>query len=210
MLARHSTILVECFLYNRDMTTKRYLALALVVALLLLGGYYLHTHHNPFTYYDDKVHVHADFLIMVNDTRIDLTDTKYHSSVSQILHKNVHLHDGEDNVVHRHADGITFAEFLDSLGFTLTDTCLTNDTKQAWCANETTILALYVNGEKVPSITTYISQEEDQILLYYGIDDSQKITEYINSITDEACIFSGTCPERGTAPAESCGLTCEI
>jgi hypothetical protein len=190
---------------------KNRIILAVVILGIVTGlSYYLYAKHNPFTYYSDEVHVHADFLIMVNDTRIDLTDEKYQSSVEQILHKNVHLHDGEDNVVHRHAEGITFAEFLSSLGFTLTNDCLSNDGGESFCTSDEKSLALYVNEILIADVTSYIPQEEDRILVYYGAPNSPKIAEYQAAITDESCIYSGTCPERGVAPPESCGLTCEI
>lgn len=183
------------------------LAISIVVAA---ASYYLYQKYNPFTYYDDEVHVHADFLIYINDQKIDLTDPKYQSSAEQILHKNVHLHDDEDNVVHRHAEGITFAEFLNSVGFTLTNDCLTLDTAEAFCNNETQVLMLYVNKEPYVDISSYIPQEEDQVLLYYGTKGNPNLNQYLDSITNDSCIYSGTCPERGVAPAESCGLTCEI
>ena len=189
---------------------KKYLLPLSVLAIVAGASYYLYQKHNPFTYYEDKVHVHADFLVYINDKKIDLTDVKYQSSVEQILHKNVHLHDGEDKVVHRHAEGITFAEFLSSVGFTLTNDCLTTDTNENLCSNEGSVLTLYVNKQPYADITSYIPQEEDQVLLYYGAKDNPNLNQYLDSITDESCIYSGTCPERGIAPPESCGLTCEI
>jgi hypothetical protein len=182
----------------------------LFVGFVTGGSYYLYSKHDPFAYRTDTVHVHADFLIIIDNQKIDLTDSKYQSSAEAVRHKNVHLHDGEDAVVHRHAEGITFAEFLGSLGFTLTDDCLTNDAKGAFCTNAEKQLSLYVNTTPITNITSYIPQEEDQILLYYGVRDDTVITKHLNSITDESCIYSGTCPERGVAPAESCGLTCEL
>lgn len=185
--------------------------IATVVVLVLVGiGLFVYDRYNPFTYYDDEVHVHADFAIYLNDQKLDLTAEKYQSSAQSIKHKNVHLHDGDDNVVHRHAEGITFAEFLSSVGFTLTDSCLTVDSGEQYCSDTANTLILYVNGEVNPDIASYIPQEEDQILLYFGARDNLNIPTYLESITDESCIFSGTCPERGTAPPESCGLTCEI
>jgi hypothetical protein len=173
-------------------------------------GYYLYDKYNPFTYYDDEVHVHSDFLIIVNDKELDLTDSKYQSSTKQILHKNVHLHDGEDHVVHRHAEEITFAEFLSSLGITMTEKCLSVDTAEMYCSSEEEALVLFVNQEPVSNPLSYINQEEDQILIYFGRPDNLNLETYLGRITDESCIYSGTCPERGTAPPESCGLTCEI
>jgi hypothetical protein len=189
---------------------KKYLVPTIVLVTIAGASYYLYQKHNPFTYYEDEVHVHADFLIYVNDKKLDLTDVKYQSSAEQILHKNVHLHDDEDNVVHRHAEGITFAEFLSSVGFTLTNDCLTIDTGEAFCDSEETVLTLYVNKEPFTDIATYISQEEDQVLLYYGTKDNPSLNQYLESVTNDSCIYSGTCTERGVAPPESCGLTCEI
>ncbi|MBP6923985.1 MAG: hypothetical protein KBC62_01260 [Candidatus Pacebacteria bacterium] len=173
------------------------------------GGYYLYQKYNPTTYYSDKVHVHSDFIIVINDEHVRLTDEKYQSSAEHIRHKNIHVHDGKDDVVHRHAEGITFAEFLQSIGFTLTDTCLTNDKNETFCTDDTNSLVLFVNGEPA-SPTTYINQEEDRIFLYYGTRNNPKLQEYDTLITNNSCFYSGTCPERGIAPPESCGLTCEL
>jgi hypothetical protein len=182
----------------------------ILTTLIAGGGYYLYQKYNPFTYYDDEVHVHADFMVIVNDEWIRLTDEKYQSSVKQVLHKNVHLHDGKDDVVHRHADGITFANFLSSIGFTLTNECLTNDQGTSYCADDNNVLTLYVNGVPKTILTEYIPEEEDKVLLYYGSPANPKISEYQSAITNNSCFYSGTCPERGIAPPESCGLTCEI
>ncbi len=184
--------------------------LGLTAIVIAISGYYLYQKYDPFTYYEDKVHVHADFVVVINDQRINLSEEKYQSSVRQVLHKNVHLHDGDDHVVHRHAEGITYGEFLQSLGFTLTNECLTNDAGEKFCTDENNVLALYVNEVPQTVLTEYIPQEENKVLLYYGTRNNPKLREYLNTVTDESCIYSGTCPERGTAPAESCGLTCEI
>ena len=189
---------------------KRITIATTILIILVAAGVYAYEHYNPFTYYDDSVHVHADFIIYINDQKLNLTDAKYQSSAESIKHKNVHLHDGEDNVVHRHAEGITFAEFLSSVQFTLSDNCLSIDSGEQYCSDTVNALTLYVNKEVNPDIASYIPQEEDQILLYYGARNNLNLERYLEEVTDESCIFSGTCPERGTAPPESCGLTCEL
>ena len=92
----------------------------------------------------------------------------------------------------------------------MSDECLTLDTKEKYCADENSNLVLYVNGEVRDQISDYTIEDEDQVLLYYGKRTSQDLTDYFDLITDEACIYSGTCPERGTPPPEACGLTCEV
>jgi hypothetical protein len=187
----------------------------IVICLLFIlatgsSGYYLFSIHHELTAHNTEVHVHSDFLVVINDTKISFTDERYQSSITQTLHPHVHLHDGEDHVVHRHAEGITFSEFLESLGYTLTNECLTTSNDSVYCADTDNVLALYVNNIPKTIITEYVPNEEDKILLYYGTPDNPNLSTYLNMITDEACIYSGTCPERGMAPAESCGLTCEL
>ena len=183
-----------------------------IIALIILSGagYYIYTYHNPFTDYTEEVHVHADFGIVVNDKKVDLTLDKYQSTKSHILHKHVHLHENKGDVIHRHSDDITMDVFLKSIGFTLTDTCLTNDTGERFCTDDTHELVLFVNKKSVKNPTSYLTEEDDKILLYYGNKNNPSLEEYFSGITNNSCLYSGTCPERGIAPPESCGLTCEI
>ena len=158
--------------------------------------------------YNTEVHVHADFAVFMNGNQLDFSQTEYQSSVSHEKDEDVHLHDGDGKVVHRHAGGVTFAQLLKSIGYELTSDCFTTDTNEQYCANASSTLAFYVNGNPADK-TTYIPQEEDRMLLTYGPTGAD-VKDQLASITDESCIHTGSCPERGVAPVESCGLTCDV
>ncbi|MEZ4200423.1 MAG: hypothetical protein R3B69_02410 [Candidatus Paceibacterota bacterium] len=96
------------------------------------------------------------------------------------------------------------------MGFGLADDCIQLDTGEVLCSDEQKLLVVYVNGTPIEHPSSYVNQEEDQILVYYGALDNPKLPDYLAMVTDESCIYSGTCPERGIAPPESCGLTCEL
>ncbi len=161
-------------------------------------------------YTSSEVHVHSDFAIYIFNERIDLSDDRFMSSTEQIMHPDLHLHDGNPNILHRHAADLTFVEFIDSLGFTLTNECFTTEDRIEYCSDETNTLTLYVNDAVVTDIEGYINQDEDRILLHYGTPEENTITTLFETVTDEACIYSYTCSWRGVPPPESCGLTCEI
>ena len=168
-----------------------------------------HTQHPIADPYDTEYHVHADFHIVVNDTLVDLSDDVFMTSSEQHLHDGAHLHDNNGDVKHIHAEEVSFAEFLTSLNITLTDGCLTLDNE--YCSGEDKEVLLYVNNDLYTSpLTQYVPVDNDRILLYYGEATSPTLATYLEKIPDDACYYSGTCPERGVAPAESCGLTCEL
>ncbi|MBY0537996.1 hypothetical protein K2P47_01205 [Patescibacteria group bacterium] len=203
-----------------SVTKKFYLLLLtgfIISGLLVTIGYHFliskHTESNQHPIGSgstEEVHVHGDFRMYLGDERIRFTDKKYQSSPEHTHHASLHFHDGNDEVIHRHADGVTLTDFFHSLGITLTNDCVTLDTATEYCTNNNDTLLLIVNGERVTNITEYIFSEEDRILLYYGDATNPKIADYVAGITDLSCVYSGTCPERGTPPTESCGLTCEV
>lgn len=158
----------------------------------------------------EETHVHADFLVSIHGTKADFTAERYQSSKSDVKHPNMHLHDGIDTMLHRHAPGITLGSFFDSIGITLTAECLTLDTGVKYCSDSNNQLRLIVNGELHSDPASYIIEEADRILLFYGNENAEDIAAIEKTVSDEACIYSGTCPERGTPPQESCGITCEI
>lgn len=160
--------------------------------------------------HEDDVHVHSDFLVFLDGQEYDLSFPEYMSSAEAIRHAHLHLHDGSDEVMHRHGEAVTLGDFFGSLNFTLTDNCLTTDANIEYCSNGEKELLVFVNGEAIADPVTYINQEEDQIVIYYGELDPALYEPLFRQVTDESCIYSGTCPERGVAPPESCGLTCEL
>lgn len=168
----------------------------------------LHTHST----HADKWHIHADFLVIVDNTPLDFGIPNYMTTPIQEPHRYAHLHDDNGTVLHLHAPHITFAEFLASLGYQLTADCLTTRAGLQYCTDSTNTLALFVNDSllEVSQHATYEPADLDRILLFYGDLATDPFTEYIAAVGDEACLYSGSCPERGIAPPESCGLTCEL
>lgn len=162
-------------------------------------------------------HVHADFLLVVDGDVIDLSLPKFMSTAESKLSDDAHLHDDDGTVVHMHAKDVSLATFLKSFKFLedrpmlLTDTCIELPEAAKICNDEENEVVLYVNDNVYEgNLTEYVPEDLDRVLLYAGVKDEKVIKEYLGRVEDRACIFSGSCPERGVAPAESCGLTCEL
>ena len=183
-------------------------------AAIVAYGFVPNDHHDQHPIadpHDTKYHVHADFHIVINGERLDLSGDEFQTTSLQQLHGDLHLHDNNGDVKHIHAEDKTFVEFLNSLGMDLTAKCVVTPEEVKYCADDTNILRLYVNNERyTDEVAEYVPVDGDRILVYYGVDDKETIQAFINEVPADSCYYSGTCPERGIAPPESCGLTCEL
>jgi hypothetical protein len=179
-----------------------------------LANYVFHNHdshdHYALDATSDAYHIHADFIIQTRDLVHDLGTTELSSTAENLLSDSAHLHDENGSVLHMHAENYSFVEFLASLKINLTQDCL-SIAGENYCNSDIEKINLFVNGalwEK--SFSDYVPNDLDKVLLYYGDSNPEAIQANLNKITDDACIYSGTCPDRGIAPPESCGLTCEL
>jgi protein-disulfide isomerase len=141
-------------------------------------------------------HAHFNLKIYVNGVTVDLSQEKYQSTEGKELDENIHVHDGNGDIVHIHKKGVVLGEFFTSIGMKLS-----KDT-----------FKLFVNGKENTAFLDYMPQDLDRIV----ITDSKNTTaiqQEIVSVADTACIYSEKCPERGKPPTEACvgglGTGCE-
>lgn len=210
---------------------KRSLIVIGLLVLFAASAWYGYNRRAP---NPDPNHNHADFAVWIDGVKLDFAKQKYMSHVpvtsvsaptfrfiaTASAHEDepeggsgsvtipgreyLHLHDMNGSVIHRHKPGLGFGDFLSSLGFTLTDTCLTTDDGTKTCNTESKKWQLFVNGKEiVPFQTNYVFADEDHLLLTYGADAAE-VQHELSLLTDDACKYSKTCPGRGAPPTESC------
>ena len=159
--------------------------------------------------HDEDVHIHADFIVFLNGEKKDFTKPEYQSTAESLRSEVVHLHDEKGDVIHIHAEGVTLKEFFTSLDYELTNNCFVTDKDESFCSEENNKLSVYVNNQVVTDVENYVIKDLDQILIYHG-NNQNETDNLLNEISDISCMYSGSCPERGTPPPEECGLTCEL
>ncbi len=159
----------------------------------------------------DPNHTHADFAVWIEGKQIDFSHSQYMSGSStdadhtDALHPYLHLHDGNGRVIHRHKSGQTLQEFIASLqGMRYEGT----DFKFLDCitcqhSSGTYTVKLFVNGAEEPMGSAYVFQDNDKLLIT-DTTDPVELRKEIRMVTDDACLYSRTCPERGDPPSENC------
>ena len=178
-----------------------------ILLLILLGIFFFLKKTEPPLGPLNGVHEHVDFKVYLKGQAYNLSQQKYMSTADSKLSPFIHLHDSDGNIIHLHASGITLGMLFQSLGMNLTSTCFTLDNGTSYCTNQDYTLSMYVNGKKNNNYEKYGIKDLDRILLTYRNEDKGTLNTELNSVTDNACIFSGKCPERGAPPDESSCLT---
>jgi len=135
--------------------------------------------------------IYADFAVYINDERLELEAFEQLSHPKKATYQSAWLEDG-GNVVHLYAPGVSFVEFLSTIGIEMSKTCLTIDSDN-YCEDNRHILELYANYHVIENIYDYVPKTGDQIMVYYGVIDNIKINKFLKSVTSEACVHSGKC-----------------
>lgn len=160
----------------------------------------------------DPNHTHADFAVYISGERVDFSKEEYMSGSStgsltdaDHLEHNpyFHLHDGNGDVIHRHKPDLQIGEFFGSLGFTMASDCFTVPDGKPVCNDGAKTWKMYVNGTERPFDPAYAFEDLDKVLLTYDASQAE-VQQELAAMTDEACLYSKTCPWRGDPPAESC------
>jgi hypothetical protein len=77
----------------------------------------------------------------------------------------------------------------------------------AFCSkdkNDPNKLKMFVNGKLNDQFDAYVPKDLDRIAIIYGNEPEAKMAEEAGSVSDDACIYSLTCPQRGKPPTEEC------
>ena len=130
-----------------------------------------------------SAHQHAAFLVKVNGENIDFRQPQY-----QVVSDYIHVENGDGTTLHRHATNVTFADFLKSVKMDLDEenNCLvfTNNGTQYCNNNNDNQLRTFVNGNSTSteSISNYIINDNDRLLVIYGNEIEEQLTEALDEL----------------------------
>lgn len=164
-----------------------------VVAVLAISGSRFSSEVNKFGTVG-SAHEHAAFIVNVNGTPFDFSQPQY-----QVKSRLIHVEGGDGFTLHRHTDRVPFGEFLRSENMNLEDNCFSisgqtadqqsqqQGQQQEYCTNGTEELRAFVNGrelESPSSLGDYILKDDDRILLIYGNQTTDQITQALSELEE--------------------------
>ena len=176
-----------------DVTRKRrsksiktvILPIIAVIAIIAVISIFLYSPNLPPAGFGalGSAHQHAAFLVKVNGENIDFRQPQY-----QVVSDYIHVENGDGTTLHRHATNVTFADFLKSVKMDLDEqnNCLvfTNNGTQYCNNNNDNQLRTFVNGNSTSteSISNYIINDNDRLLVMYGNETEEQLTEALDEL----------------------------
>lgn len=152
------------------------------------------------------VHWHADFALFIRGQQFDFERPEFVSKEGEEKNPWVHIHEPRYSVVHAHREQTTWDEFLTSIGFKLTDSSITLPSGEKLESTETESLKFFVNGVRIDTLMFQDVLDLNQVLITFGPEtDEDVLTSQWPQVSDEACIPSGLCLDRGEPADEPCG-----
>jgi hypothetical protein len=119
-----------------------------------------------------SAHEHAVFAVILDGQKIDFSQNKY-----QVASRYIHVENNDGTTIHRHAEGVPFGFFLESLGMGIQGDCFVRDDGAQFCSDGSKQLRYFVNGEEVEQIADYVVEEEDRVLVIYDNQTDQEIQQ---------------------------------
>jgi len=143
------------------------------------------------------VHYHANFAVYINGQHQTFQGPGYYEEVTACnLHNandvksRVHMHDNINHVIHVHANGVTWSDFFNNIGYTLGDNVLSDGSSVYTDGQNGAHLTFILNGQPVTSIADTVIKSEDALLINYGTDSDQVILQRYQAIPKDAHYFN--------------------
>jgi len=122
-------------------------------------------------------HEHASMLVRIFGDKFDFSATTY-----QIKSSWIHFEESDGNTVHRHSSGVTLGYLFETLGIGIDENCYIFSDGRQFCTNEDYSLKYFINGDSVNSINDHVVQDDDRILISYGGETKDQVTDQLNEL----------------------------
>jgi hypothetical protein len=154
-----------------------------VIAIIAVISIFLYSQNLPPSGFGalGSAHQHAAFLVKVNGENIDFRQPQY-----QVVSDYIHVENGDGTTLHRHATNVTFADFLKSVKMDIDEenNCLVFTNGTQYCNNNDNQLRTFVNGNSNESISDYVINDNDRLLVIYGNETEEQLTEALDELNN--------------------------
>ena len=125
-------------------------------------------------------HEHASLLVRIFGDTFDFSSPAY-----QIKSSWIHFEDSDGTTIHRHSTGVTLGYLFANIGIDIDSECYKFPDGRSFCTNEDYSLKYYINHQIVNSISDYVVEDGDRILITYGDETPEQIEEQLMELDSQ-------------------------
>jgi len=126
------------------------------------------------TFVFGTAHDHASISVKIFGDEFDFTKPEF-----QLQSSFIHLENYDGYVIHRHSNGATLGYLFETLNIELRSDCIIFNGEAKFCSNEDYSLKFYINEKKVDDLRDYQILNGDLILISYGSENQEEISEQL-------------------------------
>lgn len=139
---------------------------------------------------DMHIHYHANFAVFINGQRQEFKGPQFYQEIASCNDSanpqgRVHMHDNIGHVVHVHDKLVTWGNFFNILGWSLSDRALFDGTK-SYVDGQDNELHFMLNGKPAISIANEVIGNEDRLLVSYGNETPEQLQQQFSALENDA------------------------
>ncbi len=170
-----------------------FILIGIAIGLLLFALFRFIAYQPP-----KHTHYHANWDVYIDGEQQKFEDPSFYEEVANcnvndeadIKHR-AHMHDDVYDVVHVHADGVTWGQFLENINSTAQPNYLRIHSESF--ANEDGKKVTYIlNGKQLDSLNGVIIGDQDKLLINYGDESPEVIQQRYDAIQNDAKHYDDT------------------
>ncbi len=145
---------------------------------------------------DHATHYHANWQVWINGQQQMFPEPAFYQEVascsinddSDPLHR-AHMHNNVYDVIHVHANGVTYAQFLENINSSAQKGYV-NLAGKVYQDNPENKVTYLLNGRKLDSLSGIVIRSEDKLLINYGSETDAELIARDNDIPNKASEYN--------------------
>ncbi|CAN5665493.1 hypothetical protein BH23PAT2_BH23PAT2_00560 [soil metagenome] len=145
---------------------------------------------------DDTVHYHANFAVYIDGQRELFDNFTFYEEIQACgddyannPRARAHMHDRINHIIHVHDEAVTWGNFFENIGYTLSNDAFvidgdvyTNTTGQQ--------LSFVLNGQQAKTVANQVIRSEDVLLIDVGQADEPELQQRYDEIQKNAAEYN--------------------
>lgn len=138
----------------------------------------------------DQTHYHASFAVYIDSERQEFSEPGFYEEVISCSEagndpaQRVHMHRPDNDVVHVHDDRVTWGNFFENIGFSISERHIKTNSR-LYVGRGGSEVVFWLNGEPVRNPAGRVIENEDVLLVSYGTGNESALQRQYEAIESD-------------------------